>query len=249
MDTVFEIPTSGSNSVSWISEFCQVRDISIAYVDLAVGVCREGRALEWLDQKEKGRLERYRYDRPRRQFTLCRSALRQIICRYLGCKNEQLSFDTNEHGKPIALIENNSAPVSVNLSHSGNHGVVGITQKGDLGIDIEIPVHRSDLNGIGQLVFTTNEQSELIRAIGKEKLSLFYKFWTLKEALIKGLGTGFSLNPSLFELPSILRSGGKSGVFRFPHISQIPWQLDYIDGKEFALALAHGRDISHQPSS
>lgn len=240
----FEIPLSGSEKVTWISKFCQIRDISIAYVDLTAWGEIENLASQWLNTEERKRLKRFHYDKPRNDFVLCRSALRRLICDYLGCENEQLSFDYNDHGKPIPLLGDIPASVSVNLSHSGDYGLIGIAEKGELGVDIEVRMNRTDLDGIGQMVFTPNELSELEQAVDDEKKYLFYKLWTLKEALIKGLGTGFSLNPSLFEIPSVLRSGSKNGVFFFPHITHLAWHLEYIDDEDFALSIAHGREFS-----
>ena len=189
-------------------------------------------------------MRRYHFDRSRIEFGLCRSALRQIVCNFMGCDNEQLSFVTNEHGKPIPLIDGLTASISVNVSHSGKHGIVGIAPHGKLGIDIEIPVQRKDLEGISKMVFTPKEQSELEKVSGIEKIDLFYKLWTLKEALIKAVGTGFSLNPSRFEIPSDLRKGAMKGAFKFPHLPHINWTLDCLEGKDFIASIAHARVIS-----
>ncbi len=40
---------------------------------------------------------------PRREFTLCRAVLRALLCRELGCGNEQLSFGVSDHGKPFEI--------------------------------------------------------------------------------------------------------------------------------------------------
>ncbi|MYJ86093.1 MAG: 4'-phosphopantetheinyl transferase superfamily protein [Rhodobacteraceae bacterium] len=235
---------AGPPEVTWIKQFCRIRDIIVIHIDLmADGDCEE-KAIIWLDQKEKERLQRYRYGRTRRQYCLCRSAMRHLLCCFLNSRNEKLSFDTNNYGKPIPLIDGKPASASVNLSHSGNHGLVGIAPGGQLGIDLEVPVPLENLEGIGQMVFTGEEQSELASASGMEKINLFYRLWTLKEALIKALGTGFSLNPNQFEIPQGLRMGERKGKFRFPHLPDIQWDMDFIGGEDFAASLAHGREIS-----
>lgn len=242
--SVGDFHTAETNEVTWIRQYCQIRDVLIIHIDLIANGDCEDKALLWLDQKERERLSRYRFDRPRREFVLSRSAMRQILCCFLKCRNEQLSFETNAHGKPIPLVDGTLANASVNLTHSGNHGLVGIAPEGQLGIDLEVPVERPNVEGIGQMVFTDDEQSELASASGKEKLNLFYRLWTLKEALIKALGTGFSLNPNQFEIPKGMRQGASRGKFRFPHLPDIQWELDFIGNKDFVASLAHAREIT-----
>ena len=242
--SISDFHATGPHEVTWMRQFCQIRDVLVVHIDLIANGNCEDKALFWLDQKERKRLNRYRFDRPRREFVLSRSAMRQILCCFLKCRNEQLSFETNAHGKPIPLVDGVLANASVNLTHSGNHGLVGIASGGQLGIDLEVPVERPNVEGIGQMVFTDNEQSELARASGNEKLNLFYRLWTLKEALIKALGTGFSLNPNQFEIPQGMRQGASRGKFRFPHLPDIQWELDFIGSSDFAASLAHSREIT-----
>ena len=61
-----EISTLETNTVKWISTFCQIRDILVYHVDLLSEGDSEVSALQWLDQKEKRRLRKYHFDKPRR---------------------------------------------------------------------------------------------------------------------------------------------------------------------------------------
>ena len=61
----------------------------------------------------------------------------------------------------------------------------------------------------------------------------------MKEALIKALGTGFSVNPARFEFPLALRRGRRAGVFRFPQCFTTGWWLENLGNAEFAAAVAH----------
>lgn len=52
---------------------------------------------------------------------------------------------------------------------------------------------------------------------GEANAALFYRLWTLKEALIEALlHTGFSLDPSRFEVPRPILEGERSAAFRVP---------------------------------
>ena len=57
-----------------------------------------------------------------------------------------------------------------------------------------------ELDGIARSVHDPAERRALTVVTGPRKADLFYRLWSLREALIKALGTGFSLNPSRFEI-------------------------------------------------
>ena len=227
---------------SWFRAFREIDDILIVHVDLTPHEDREAHAISWLDEKERDRRRRYRYDRPRREFALCRAALRANLCHLLDCTNEQLSFGFGEHGKPFALVAGEKATTSFNLSHSAGHGLIAFAAPGRLrkriGVDAEVRRPGRDFDGIGERVFGVEERAALSAARGGDKVRLFYRLWALKEALIKALGTGFSLNPSRFEVPPAMIRETDSGVFRFPHLPADRWRLECLDDDRFAAALA-----------
>ena len=161
------------------------------------GPAREREAFAWLDREERSVWRKY-LPGPRRRFSLCRAALRAMLCGRLGCRNEQLSFALSEYEKPFALVEGARAPVSFNVSHSGNHGLIALAAEGRLGIDVEEPVDKRNLDGLIEMVMGPDERAQLASLRGIERLRLFYRIWTCKEALIKALGTGFSTDISKF---------------------------------------------------
>ena len=227
---------------SWFHTFREIDDILVVYVDLTPHEEREAHAFSWLDEEERSRWRRYKYDRPRREFALCRAALRSILCCRLACGNERLAFGASEHGKPFGLVDGIAAPVSFNVSHSGKHGLVALAPQGRLGVDVEERVDRLDLDGMSEIVFGLDEQADFASVRGREKFHLFFTLWTLKEALIKALGTGFSLDPSRFEVPQAIRRGARKGMFRFPWIPDVEWRLENLGNADFAAAIAYEPD-------
>ncbi len=229
-------------NVFWANEFCETGDARVVHVDLTPRADCETHALSWLDGDERDRWRRYRYHRPRREFALCRAALRSLLCRQLDCRNAQLAFGTTRHGKPFALTGGVPASISFNVSHSGKHGLIGIAPRGRLGVDVEERTPRIDLEGIGRMVFGPCEQKDLSLVGENEKNHFFFMLWTLKEALIKALGTGFSLDPSRFEVPPTMRLGARNSLFQFPHLPAVTWKLENLGNPDFAATLAHELD-------
>ena len=219
--------------------FHKVDDIFVAHVDLSPHEKREKYAISWLDEQELDRWARYRYDRPKREFVLCRATLRYLLCSTLGFENKNLSFDTLEHGKPFGLVDGKLAPVSFNVSHSGKHGLIAIGSKGMLGIDVEERAARVNFDLMIRTVYGPNEQADFEFLRESDRRRLFFKLWTLKESLIKALGTGFSLDPARFEIPRSIRRDAKTEYFRFAHLPNTIWKLENLENDNFAAALAY----------
>ena len=210
----------------------------VLHVDLRADPDREERALKLLDEAERARRKRFVAAGAGRRFALCRAALRVALCERIGCSNEDLSFGYREHGKPFAVVDGVPSDASFNVSHSGEHGLIGFAARGGLGVDLEVRAPMRDFDGIGGRVYGPRERRALAAAASSSKVELFYRLWSLKEALIKALGTGFSLSPSRFEVPMALLEGERSATFRFPHLPADPFHLEDLGEPRFAAALA-----------
>lgn len=229
--------TAGSEA--WWRPFRIVDGIRILHVDLAPDKERESGALVWLSAEEMERRARFLVDRARRDYTLCRAAARALLCDELSCANARLSFGFGEHGKPHALVDGRPVPVSFNISHSAPHALIALAPEGRIGVDVEMRRARRDIDGIAETVFGGDERRALASTSGDDKVRLFFRLWTMKEALIKALGTGFSLSPDRFELPPAMIRDMDSGVFSFPHLPADAWRLEDLGETRFAAALAY----------
>lgn len=223
----------------WWNHFREVGTTTVMHVDLSPHAEREMSALAWLDTGERSSRQCYLHLGAQRRFTMCRAALRIILCGQLACRNEQLSFGISRHGKPFALVDGIPAAISFNVSHSGNHGLIALASAGQLGVDIEEYVPRRYLDQLAESdsVFTSNERAELAQIHGDDRVRLFTRLWTIKEALLKALGTGLSIDISKLEVPPVLLRGTTS-TFRFPHKPTVEWYVEYIGNDMFAAAVA-----------
>ena len=231
---------------TWWRPFRALDGIDVIHVDLRPDPDREQEAAAWLDRAETERLRRFRITRPRRDFALCRAALRANLCDRLDCTNDRLSFSFHEHGKPFALVDGREVPLGFNVSHSAPHGLIAFASQGRprarIGVDAEVRRPDRDFDGIAETVFGAQERAALAAAWGGDKVRLFYRLWTLKEALIKALATGFSLAPARFEVPAAMVHGVDSGGFRFPHVPADRWRLVSLPDTRFAAAIAYEVD-------
>ena len=230
---------SASAAVCWYRPFKIVNTATVVHVDLGENAAHEAAAPGWLDEHEWERCQRFLFDGPRRRFALCRAALRAILCNRLGCENEQLAFESTEHGKPVALVDGMATPISFNVSHSGEHGLIAFAPEGRLGGDVEERVSHRNMDLLIQGVFGQTEQAELALTHGHEKTHLFFRLWTIKEALIKAHGMGFVLDVASFEVPPDMRNDAAKTAMRLPQLPQVTWQVEDLGNERFAAAIAH----------
>ena len=223
----------------WWSSWREAGSALILHVDLTPDADHEAHAFALLDDEERQRWRRFWTEATRRRFALCRAALRINLADQLGCSNRQLSFGYLDHGKPFARVNGRRVPVGFNLSHSGRHGLIALAEHHWLGVDVEERLPRRDLDSIADSVYGPTERRALVAATGQRKLHLFYRLWSMKEALIKALGSGFSLNPSGFEIPESMLHGARSGTLRFAPTSSTNWRLLDFGETRFAAALAY----------
>ena len=222
----------------WWEPFFSSHDSVVFHLDLTPDVHREAYAFALLDKAEQGRWRRFVHEGAQRRFALCRAALRINLCHRLRCDNRGLAFGYSRHDKPFAIVSGAPTAISFNVSHSGNHGLIAIAPSGRIGVDIEERAMRRDFPRLIEAAFGANEQASLAQASGNVRTELFYKLWTIKESLIKALGTGMSYDPADFEAPESIRNGSTSGTYRFPRITAIEWQVDDLGNEHFAAALA-----------
>lgn len=223
----------------WWDTLRSSRDLTVFHVDLAEDPARESTALEWLDEAELRRRRAFAYAGPRRQFTLCRAALRALLTSHLGCGNDQLSFETTTHGKPFAQLEGEPAPVSFNVSHGGRHGLIALAAQGRVGVDVEERTEHRRFDLLVDTTFGPAERAELAALDDPDRLRLFFRLWTMKEALLKAHGAGLLLDPTGFEIPPEVRGGHTSSIVELPQLRGVTWQVGDLGNDQYAAAVAY----------
>lgn len=167
-----------------------------------------------LNAEERARAARFATPALAARWTAARHGLRMHLGAAMQAQPERLRFAAGAHGKPF--LAEPGAP-HFNLSHSGGYALLGVCAEAELGVDVEDRA-RLDEDVIAA-VLTARERAALAAAPEAARGDMFLRFWTLKEALMKATGLGFSLPPlSLeFELsehtaPILLNAG--DGVLR-----------------------------------
>ena len=210
----------------------------MVHVDLSKRMDVADRAFRWLDDSERERSQRFISKEVRRRFVLCRAALRENLCSIQGCSNSELSFSYERLEKPVAYVSGVRMAGDFSVSHSFENGLLAFSEEGKIGADIEDRKLRHDIDGPIRDVFSPEEQQALDSAPPSARVDMFFRLWTLKEAIIKATGEGFRAKTSSFSVPCNLIHGDDEGELVYPPGSNRRWLLVNLEEVDFAAAIA-----------
>jgi 4'-phosphopantetheinyl transferase len=151
---------------------------------------------DWLDEAERSRAARFHFERDAHRYRASHTALRHLLAQRTGVAPAALRFAAGRHDKP--QLDLPGAP-AFNMSHSGRWALIGIGGQAPIGVDIEAPREMDDLMALAERNFTASECRELRAVPEAGRLRAFLRCWTRKEACLKAVGSGLSIEPGLFE--------------------------------------------------
>lgn len=150
-----------------------------------------------LTGEEMLRCRKFAFDRDRNRFLRAKCYVRIILGKYLGVAPCDVPINIGEHGKPFLAPD---CGLAFNLSHSHDLGVLAIrcaaSSADTIGIDIEVNREPAEIRALARTVFSPAEFEEF-SAMHYSSLSIpFFTCWTRKEAYLKAIGAGFTIEPS-----------------------------------------------------
>jgi 4'-phosphopantetheinyl transferase len=181
-------------------------EIRIWLVDLDSGLSPDnvetaepGAELDVLSDDERARAARFVRAHDRRRFARCRAALRQVLGGLVRASPRSLRFRAVGQGKPeldfptMGIDEGDArASIRFNVSHSSDLALIGVCQGHELGVDLERIKRISEADRIVASFFSPAERAEFAAIPDDVKDQAFFRGWTRKEAVLKGLGTGLA---------------------------------------------------------
>jgi 4'-phosphopantetheinyl transferase len=161
---------------------------------------RLARWREVLSADEIARHDRFVQARDRHLFLVAHSLTRLVLSHYTEVSPAAWQFAAGPHGKPKV-----SGPtrheLRFNLSHAQGLAAVAVADGSEVGIDVEC-LNRSVSDGLVRDSLTDAEWTYWTGQPDNRRAQTFFRFWTLKEAYLKGCGVGLqrSLKEIAFEL-------------------------------------------------
>lgn len=144
-----------------------------------------------LDESELIRAAAFKFEKHKTLFLKRRVALRRVLAHYALEPNKKLFITRHKMEKPKLR----QSRYQFNASNSKDYALIAVSSH-DVGIDVEKIAPLEDLMSVAQTVFTQPELDNLYAQTNESaRLTMFYQYWSLKEAFLKGIGLGFSLDP------------------------------------------------------
>nr|MDT0656952.1 4'-phosphopantetheinyl transferase superfamily protein [Micromonospora sp. DSM 115978] len=133
---------------------------------------------------ELTRLTRIDHPGARHRFAVTRGVARVLLGRYLGRDPRSLRWTAGRWGKP-ELAEGG---LRFSVSHSGDLGLLAVTRRRAVGVDVEFGRAGLDVESLAGRYFPRAE-SDLVSAAGPaRRLTTYLRLWTRKEACVKAAG-------------------------------------------------------------
>jgi 4'-phosphopantetheinyl transferase len=145
---------------------------------------------ERLSDDERVRAKRFVHERDRARFTSGRAALRAILAAYVERTPQAVEFSYSHTGRPA--LRSDPDALDFNLAHSENWALCAVSRGAPVGVDVERVRPLDTLLPIARRSFAPAECREVAALDSRptEQLASFYRIWTRREAVIKGLGDG-----------------------------------------------------------
>ena len=176
--------------------------VDLWFVDINEHKDRLPHYLSVLNDVEKERASKYRFEKDKNCSIIARGVLRTLLGNYLEKNPKEIKFKLGEFGKPSLNEESN---IEFNISHSGNVIVLAFVLNDKIGVDVEHTKRTIEVNSIAKQFFSKEEVTALFSLEESYQKQAFYNCWTRKEAFIKALGSGlsFPLNQFVVSLDSV----------------------------------------------
>lgn len=171
----------------------------------------DGEALErlaaLLTDDERARAARYRRPVDAALSITARALARLTLAhaargRGLRVAPARFAFGLGEHGKPEVSGPPDGLGLLFNVSHTEGLTVCAVAVAGEVeavGVDVERADRRTSHVDLARRFFAPEEAAEVEAAPeGAERVELFFRFWTLKEAYLKARGVGLGLELDSF---------------------------------------------------
>ncbi|MFO0818076.1 MAG: 4'-phosphopantetheinyl transferase superfamily protein [Pirellulales bacterium] len=165
---------------------------------------------ELLSEAERGRYERFYFDRDRLQYLATRALVRTVLSRYADVSPKEWRFRIDARGKPSVSGPWTSRPLHFNLSNTRGLVACAVSLGHErVGVDVERLDRRNDLAALANRYFCPTESRTLMTLDAAVRPRRFFDYWTLKESYIKarGLGLAIPLDSFRFQIARDEQSG------------------------------------------
>ena len=164
-------------------------DANVHVWDVDLSSAPHDNALSLLLPDERERAARFGDPERRHQYVTTRAVVRLLVAAYVRCMPGEVLIVIDARGKPTLARHHG---LQVSISHCSARSLVAMARRA-VGVDIERVDRRVDIDQAMALTLTTTERCELSSIDGEERRLAYFRRWTHKESIAKGVGAGLAL--------------------------------------------------------
>jgi 4'-phosphopantetheinyl transferase len=181
---------SNKNNISRISGSEEISHNHTGVVEVYFAKTRDilpeySRLMSFINIRDKLKAEKLSIEEDRYTSLICHSLLRLILSRKLNTDHASLEILNEGRNKP--RLKGNS--IFFNISHTRDSFVFAISERSEIGIDLEKVDRNIDFMSIAKKFFSNDEYAFILKK-PEDSRNRFFLLWTRKEAVLKAMGTG-----------------------------------------------------------
>ena len=145
----------------------------------------EADARRWLSPSEAVRFDKFIRRERRAQFLFGRMLLRHAVGIATGVSPSAIEVVEQPNASPRVILPGGRPLPGFSLSHSQQWIACATGAGVHAGVDIEVIDPERNIEALASTAFHNEERAWLVRQDSGERITAFYRMWTLKEALVK----------------------------------------------------------------
>ena len=224
-------------------------EVHIWMIDLDQEHQQVDRLAKCLSEAEGRRASRFHFERHRRRYIVSQGGMRHILGTYLDTEPGRLHFEQGDHGKPYLSGPLADSGIQFNLTHSHEIAILALTQRMEIGVDVEYIREKEDADSLAARYFSPEEQKAYFSLPGDQRNQAFYNCWTRKEAFIKAIGEGLSYPLDRFDVNLVPGQPARLLKIENDPVEASHWTLEAFQPDEgYAAAVAlrmNGAEFKH----
>jgi 4'-phosphopantetheinyl transferase len=180
-----------------------------------------------LSDEEARRARAFHFDRDRATYIAAHAMLRRVLRETPG--GEEPDFVRSPLGRPELAPPRDGGPAPYfNLTHTRGFAACAILYGAPIGVDAEDIRRPIDIAEMAARWFVPPERRLLEKLCEARRPEMFFRIWTLKEAIVKATGHGLRIEPQRFavdpdhSLASIPKDLGIPTRWRLAELAPLP---------------------------
>lgn len=149
----------------------------------------------FININDKLKADRLYFEEDRNTSLICHTLLRLILSKKLNADPSEIRILNERNNKPRLAGDF----LFFNISHTRDAFAFAISERSEIGIDLEKMDRSIDFKSITRKFFSIAERAFILDSPDDSR-NRFFLLWTRKEALLKALGTGIISNLSNVEV-------------------------------------------------